>query len=319
LAQRGRGGLMRLALLFPGQGAHTPGFLSRLPAHPAVQATLAEAERVLGAQSARLDSAEALGSTAAVQLSTVIAGVAMARALAAEGYLADAVAGLSVGAFAAAVACGSLNFPDALALVKLRGAAMEQAVPAGYGMTAILGISERDARALVARVSARAPLYLASVNAPSEIVVSGSEAALEAAATQAHAAGAAARRLRLTTPSHCPLMESVSERLRAAMGSIALEAPRAAYVSNTRARTAREAREVAEDLIENASRTVRWHDSVTLLYELGCRSFVEIPPGAVLSNLVRDSFPEARAVALEEVPLATAAALAATRVTDSPQ
>ena len=302
---------MRLALLFPGQGTHTPGFLSRLPAHPAVQATLEEAARVLGAGAGRLDSAEALASTAAVQLTTVIAGVAVARALAAEGQEPDAVAGLSVGAFGAAVVCGALSFPDALALVKLRGEAMAQAVPRGHGMTAILGLPERDARALITRVSARAPLYLASVNGPSEVVVSGADAALELAAAEAHAAGAGARRLRLTTPSHCPLMESVSERLRTAMQGITLRAPRAAYVSNTRARVAREAREVAEDLIRNVSHTVRWHDSVTLLFELGCRVFLEAPPGAVLSRLVKDSFPEARAVALEEVPVATAVALAA--------
>ncbi len=302
---------MRIALLFPGQGTHTPGFLGRLPAHPAVQATLIEAARALGADAERLDSAEALGSTAAVQLSTVIAGVAMARALAAEGTEADAVAGLSVGAFAAAVVSGAVTFPEALALVKLRGEAMAQAVPSGHGMTAILGLSERDARALIARVSQRAPLYLASVNGPSEVVVSGADAALELAATEAHAAGAGARRLRLTIPSHCPLMQGVSERLRAALEGITVRAPRAAYVSNTRARVAREASEVAEDLIQNVSHTVRWHDSVTLLFELGCRFFLETPPGAVLSNLVRDSFPEARAVALEEVPVATAAALAA--------
>jgi malonate decarboxylase epsilon subunit len=300
---------MRLALLFPGQGTHTPGFLSRLPAHPAVQATLTEAARVLGAGAEQLDSAAALESTAAVQLSTVIAGVAMARALAADGTQADAVAGLSVGAFAAAVVGGALTFPEALTLVKLRGEAMAQAVPSGHGMTAILGLSERDARALIARVSTRAPLYLASVNGPSEVVVSGADAALELAAAEAHAAGAAARRLRLTIPSHCPLMEGVSARLRAAMQGIAVRAPHAAYVSNTRARVAREAHEVAEDLILNVSHTVRWHDSVTLLFELGCRLFLETPPGAVLSNLVKDSFPEARALALEEVPLATAVAL----------
>ncbi len=302
---------MRLALLFPGQGTHTPGFLGRLPAHPAVQATLGEAAQVLGAGAGRLDSAEALASTAAVQLTTVIAGVAAARALAAEGQEPDGVAGLSVGAFAAAVVCGALSFPDALALVKLRGEAMAQEVPRGHGMTAILGLSERDARALITRVSARAPLYLASVNGPSEVVVSGADAALELAAAAAHAAGAAVRRLRLTVPSHCPLMEGVSGRLRTAMQGITVRAPRAAYVSNTRARVAREAREVAEDLIENVSHTVRWHDSVTLLFELGCRVFLETPPGAVLSKLVKDSFPEARAVALEEVPVATAAALAA--------
>jgi malonate decarboxylase epsilon subunit len=300
---------MRLALLFPGQGTHTPGFLGRLPAHPAVQATLTEAARVLGTEAEQLDSAQALESTAAVQLSTVIAGVAMARALAAEGTQADAVAGLSVGAFAAAVVSGALTFPEALALVKLRGEAMAQAVPSGHGMTAILGLSERDARALIARVRAHAPLYLASVNGPSEVVVSGPDAALELAAAEAHAAGAAARRLRLTIPSHCPLMDGVSGRLRTAIQGIAVRAPRAAYVSNTRAREAREAREVAEDLILNVSHTVRWHDSVTLLFELGCRLFLETPPGAVLSNLVKDSFPEARALALEEVPLATAVAL----------
>jgi malonate decarboxylase epsilon subunit len=300
---------MGLALLFPGQGTHTPGFLGRLPPHPAVQATLTEAAGVLGAEPEQLDSAEALESTAAVQLSTVIAGVAMARALAADGTQADAVAGLSVGAFAAAVVSGALTFPEALALVKLRGEAMAQAVPSGHGMTAILGLSERDARALIARVSARAPLYLASVNGPSEVVVSGPDAALELAAAEAHTAGAAARRLRLTIPSHCPLMDGVSARLRTAMQGIAVRAPRAAYVSNTRARVAREARAVAEDLILNVSHTVRWHDSVTLLFELGCRVFIETPPGAVLSNLVKDSFPEARALALEEVPLATAVAL----------
>jgi len=300
---------MQLALLFPGQGTHTPGFLSRLPAHPAVRATLEEATETLGDEARRLDSAQALESTAAVQLTTVIAGVAVARALAADGREADAVAGLSVGAFAAAVVSGSLTFPEALRLVKLRGEAMAQAVPRGHGMTAILGLTERDARALVARVSARAPLYLASVNGPREVVVSGPDAALELAATEAHAAGAAARRLRLTIPSHCPLMDGVSERLRTAIAGLRLRPPRAAYVTNTRARVAREAREVAEDLILNVSHTVRWHDSVTLLFELGCRLFLETPPGAVLSRLVQDSFPEARAVALEEVPLATAVAL----------
>jgi malonate decarboxylase epsilon subunit len=176
-------------------------------------------------------------------------------------------------------------------------------------MTAILGLAERDARALIARVRARAPLYLASVNGPSEVVVSGSDAALDLATGEAHAAGAAARRLRLAIPSHCPLMESVSARLRTAIAGVTVRAPRAAYVSNTRARVAPQARDVAEDLIGNVSHTVRWHDSVTLLYELGCRTFVETPPGAVLSNLVKGSFPEARALALEEVPIATAVAL----------
>ena len=303
---------MQVALLFPGQGTHTPGFLGRLAPHPAVRATLAEAVAVLGPGALQLDSAVSLESTAAVQLSTVIAGVALARALRAEALSFDAVAGLSVGAFAAAVASGALGFPEALALVKLRGESMAQAVPRGHGMTALLGLSERDALALIARVSPRAPLYLASVNARSEVVVSGSEAALALAAEEAGAAGAAARRLRLTIPSHCPLMDGVSERLREAMRGLALRPPLVPYVSNHRARLTREPAEIAEDLILNVSRTVRWYDSVRLLYELGCRRFFETPPGSVLSNLVREAFADARAVALEDTPIATAVAISFT-------
>jgi len=301
---------MQLALLFPGQGTHTPGFLGRLAPHVAVRATLAEAVAVLGPGALQLDSAVSLESTAAVQLSTVIAGVAVARALSVEGLSFDAVAGLSVGAFAAAVASGALGFPEALALVKLRGESMAQAVPRGHGMTALLGLSERDALALIARVSVRAPLYLASVNARSEVVVSGSEAALALAAEEAGAAGAAARRLRLTIPSHCPLMDGVSARLREAMRSVALRPPLVPYVSNHRARLTREPGEIAEDLILNVSRTVRWYDSVRLLYELGCRRFFETPPGSVLSTLVKEAFADTRAVALEDTPIETAVAIA---------
>jgi malonate decarboxylase epsilon subunit len=300
---------MQVALLFPGQGAQTPGFLRRLPEHPAVAATLDEARQILAVSLDELDSAAALASTAAVQLGTVIAGVATARALREAGVKADAVAGLSVGAFAAAVACGALSFADALPLVKLRGESMAEITPTGFGMAAILGLPERRVLELVARVSERAPLYLASINAPTEIVVSGSNAALALAAEQAHTSGAAVRVLRVVIPSHCPLMDGVSARLRAAARAVTWQRPRLPYVSNHRARATVEAQEVAEDLMLNVSRPVRWHDSVTLLYELGCRVYLETPPGQVLSRLVEAAFPEARAAALQDLPLAAAVSL----------
>jgi malonate decarboxylase epsilon subunit len=301
---------MRVALLFPGQGAQAPGFLHRLPQHAAVEATLAEAAAVLGADLAELDSAPALESTGAVQLGTLIAGVAVARALEAQGLRPDAVAGLSVGAFSAAVACGALGFAAALELVRVRGESMARAAPRGYGMAAILGLGERTASALIARVNEQTPLYLAGINASTEIVVSGADAALERIIAAAHDAGGRGVRLRVSTPSHSPLMDEVSVRLRAQLRGIALAAPRVPYVSNHRARVAGSAAEVADDLALNVSRTVRWHDSVTLLYELGCRVYIEPPPGKVLSNLVRASFPDARVVALELAPLASAVAAA---------
>lgn len=308
---------MRVALLFPGQGAQTPAFLSRLPPHPAVTATLARAQEVLHLGLEEIHGANALRSTAAVQLGTLIAGVAAARALAAEGFEADAVAGLSVGAFAAAVACEALRFEDALEVVRLRGEAMAASAPAGYGMAAILGLPERGVLELVARVSERVPLYAASINAPTEIVVSGADAALALAAEEARARGAAIRVLKVSIPSHCPVMDGVSVRLRAALAGVRLSPPRVPYVSNQRARVALSAAEIAEDLILNVSRPVRWHDSMRLLYELGCRLYVECPPGQVLSRLLEASFPDCRAVALEDTPLESVVRLARARPPDA--
>ena len=177
-------------------------------------------------------------------------------------------------------------------------------------MAAILGLTERGVLDLVARVSERSALYLASVNAPTEMVVSGERAALALAADEARARGAAVRMLQVEVPSHCPLMDGVSTRLRAAMRGVPWLAPRVPYVSNHRSRATLLAAEIAEDLILNVSRTVRWHDSLTLLHELGCRLYLETPPGRVLTRLIEASFPEARAVALEEVALASAVRLA---------
>jgi malonate decarboxylase epsilon subunit len=114
-------------------------------------------------------------------------------------------------------------------------------------------------------------------------------------------------------PSHCPLMDGVAARLAAALAQVKLAAPAMPYVSNLRARATLDPRDIAQDLTFNVSRTVRWHDSVTLLYELGCRVYIEPPPGKVLSNLVRSSFPDARVVALELAPLASAVAAARER------
>ena len=211
---------MSIACLFPGQGAQTPGFLHRLPEHPAVSATLDEAAAVLGMEVMSLDNAAALASTVAVQLSVLIAGVAAMRALAHEGLEVDAAAGLSVGAFGAAVACGVLSFADALPLVKLRGECMEQAYPQGYGMAAIVGLDEPQVAAIVERVGgARAQLYIAGIIAPTQIVVSGADRALDAALETARRTGARrAERLAVTVPSHCPLLDPVAGRLAAAMG-----------------------------------------------------------------------------------------------------
>jgi malonate decarboxylase epsilon subunit len=301
-----------IAYLFPGQGAQKPGFLHRLPNHPAVNATLNEAAAVLGIEVMSLDTAAALASTVAVQLSLLIAGVAVTRALAYEGLEVDAAAGLSVGAFGAAVACGVLSFADALPLVKLRGECMEQAYPHGYGMAAITGLDEHQVAAIVERIGgAGAQLYIANINAPTQIVVSGADRALDAAVESARRTGARrAERMAVAVPSHCPLLNAVAGRLAAAMAAIEMHDPQRPYVSNRRARTVYDAEGVRDDLIHNVANAVRWHDSVTLLYELEVRLFIEPPPGTVLSRLAQQAFTEARALAVEDVQLDSVVLLA---------
>jgi malonate decarboxylase epsilon subunit len=296
---------MSTAYLFPGQGAQTPGFLHRLPEHPAVSATLDEAAAVLGIDVLSLDTAAALSSTVAVQLGLLIAGVAVMRALAHEGLRVDAAAGLSVGAFGAAVALGVLSFTDALPLVKLRGECMEQAYPQGYGMAAIIGLEERQVAAIVERIGGSdAQLYIANINAPTQIVVSGADRALQAAVETARQSGARrAERMAVAVPSHCPLLNAVAARLAAAMASIEMHDPQRPYVTNRRARVVDDARGVRDDLIHNVANAVRWHDSVTVLYELNVRLFIEPPPGQVLSRLAQQAFTEVRAIGVEDAKL----------------
>jgi len=294
-----------VAYLFPGQGAQSPGFLHRLPEHPAVTHTLEEASAVLGRDVRMLDTAAALRSTANVQLSVLIAAAAVSRALTQEGIQAAAVAGLSVGAFGAAVACGALSFVDALALVKTRGECMQQTYPAGYGMAAIVGLDERQVAAILERVGgADAQIYIANINAPTQLVISGADPALDAAMKMARERGARqAERMAVSTPSHSPLLHAVSERLAVAVRTIEFHTPRCPYVSNRRARAVRDSTGVRDDLISNVANIVRWHDSVTVLYELGVRLFIEPPPGQVLTRLVQQGFPMARAIAAEGVQI----------------
>jgi malonate decarboxylase epsilon subunit len=303
---------MNVAYLFPGQGAQTPGYLHRLPGHPVVDATLEEASTILGQDAMALDTSMALASTVAVQLGALIAGVAAMRALAHEGVQVDAAAGLSVGAFGAAVACGAIEFADALPLVRLRAECMQQAYPQGYGMAVIVGLDERQIEDIVARVGgARSQLYIANVNSPTQIVVSGANGALEAAIKAARQIGAReARRLLVSVPSHSALLDPVAERLAAAMLPIAMQAPKLPYVSNGRARVVRDAQGIREDLIYGVARTVRWYDAVSVLYELDVRLFIEPPPGQMLSRLAQQGFPESRAIAVDDTQLSSIALLA---------
>ncbi|WP_406694284.1 malonate decarboxylase subunit epsilon [Singulisphaera sp. Ch08] len=304
---------MTVAFLFPGQGAQSEGLLDQLPQHAEITRTLTEATEVLGLDLSALDDAQSQHSTVAVQLGLLVAGVATARALMAEHVLPGAVAGMSVGAFGAAVACGTLSFADALRIVRLRGELMQAAFPGGYGLAAIVGLDEVRVESLVERIrTAQCPLYVSNINAPLQIVVAGSDAALSAVATLATQHGAhRVDRLAVGVPSHCPLLQPVGERLVQAMAGLPLKPPAMPYISNRGGRALREAEAIREDLATNVAHPVRWYDTLEVLRELGATLLLEMAPGRVSTQLVAQSLPGVRAVSIADRGLRYAAVVAA--------
>lgn len=302
---------MQVLITFPGQGTQRPGMLKDLPADPAVAAVLAEAEEVLQVRVAGMDTPERLQSTVWTQLCLLTSGVAMARCLAAHDARADAVAGLSIGAYAAAVTAGVLSFADALRLVRLRGELMAQAYPAGYGMTAILGLDRNRLAPLVAQVcSPQRPVYLANFNAPTQIVIAGSEAAMAEVSALALAAGAqAAKPVAIHVPSHCPLLDAAAQALQQAMQGVALCAPSLRYFSASKARELRDPRRIADDLALNMATPVRWHETMLLAHANGARLVVEAPPGDVLTRLAQPMFADGMPLACDRTRLDSIVAL----------
>lgn len=292
--------------VFPGQGAQRAGMLRELA--PQI---LEQASEVLGEDVKQLDSAEALQSTRAVQLCLLIAGVAASRRLLEQAPAPDYVAGLSIGAYPAAVVAGALGFADALRLVSLRGELMQQAYPKGYGMTAIIGLELATVETLLAQVHSDAtPVYLANINADNQVVIAGSDEAMAIVAGQARSQGAAkACRLTVSVPSHCPLLEAPARTLAEAFSDVSLKLPGLGYLSGSRARPVMSTEALRDDLAFNMCRVVDWRGTVQSAYERGVRLQIELPPGAVLTGLARRVFEQGTVIAFDGARLDTLQAL----------
>lgn len=284
---------MKILMTFPGQGPQRAGMLQQLPAGEEI---LRQASDALGEQAAALDSTEALRHTRAVQLSLLIAGVAHARALQDRGLFPDMTCGLSIGAYPAAVIAGALAFEDALRLVSLRGELMEQAYPHGYGLTAIIGLTLNQLEPLLDEQS-----WIANINAEQQLVIAGSDAAMQRVAEKALAAGAQKiHRLAVSVPSHCELLAGPAEKLAEAFKGVTLSRPRCAYLSGSSGRVLWQPEQIADDLAFNMSRTVRWHEAMIAANEREVRLAIEMPPGVVLTGLTRQAFSEGEALSLEQ-------------------
>jgi malonate decarboxylase epsilon subunit len=265
-----------------------------------VDETLSEVSAVLHLDVRTLDTPEALQSGVSVQLAILTAGVATARALQQSGLVPLAVAGLSVGAFAAAVAADSISLSDAVHLVRARAEQMEQMYPVGYGLSAIVGLSEAQVAKLVdAAHTKEHPVFVGNINAPRQIVIAGSNEGMERVLQQAREQGARkAERLDVPVPSHCSVLQPVADSLRKQLQSVSVEDPNPIYLANVNARAVRTAQGVARDLADNIAHGVRWHDATAVAQELGCELFLEVPPGHTLSDLARENLPGIQAYAI---------------------
>jgi malonate decarboxylase epsilon subunit len=295
--------MMKTAFLFPGQGSQKPGMLNDLAStDPYVVSLLSEAREVLKVEIVELDSMEKLASTINVQLCLLIAGVIAARRLLARGIKADFVAGHSVGAFGAAVISGVISFKQALNLVYNRAQLMESAYPANYGMAALVGFTANRLKPyLEHHNSSHATVYLSNINAADQLVIAGELSSIALLIEDLQKAGIQkAKILDVKVPSHCELMNGVSEALKLQLEGMDLKAPVIPVASNTTGRLLKTADVVSKDLWQSVSSPVKWYDATTLIYEQGARVFIEMAPSGVLAKIAETTFPEARILSVNE-------------------
>ncbi|MES2186898.1 MAG: ACP S-malonyltransferase [Pseudomonadota bacterium] len=287
------------AFVFPGQGSQAVGMLDAWQGHPAVAETLREASDAVGEDLGKLiheGPREALALTTNTQPVMLVAGVAAWRAWKAEGG-ADpvAVAGHSLGEYAALVAAGVLTLAQAVPLVRFRAAAMQEAVPVGVGaMAAVLGMDAaqviegcREVTASFGPGSAET-VEAANFNDPGQTVIAGSKAAVEQACVLLKAQGAKrALPLPVSAPFHSSLMRPAAEKLRERLAGIDLAAPRIPVVNNIDVTVLADADAIRGALYRQAFGPVRWVECVKALQERGATHVVECGPGKVLAGLVK--------------------------------
>jgi malonate decarboxylase epsilon subunit len=182
---------------------------------------------------------------------------------------------------------------------------METAYPQGFGMTAILGMREDRLEPLLASLRAQGhQVYLANINAETQLVIAGSEHGMQVASEAALALGAhRAKRLAISVPSHCPLLDAPAAKMVSALALLTLQAPKLTYLSASSARALWKTEQIADDLANNMARQVRWHDTAVVALERGAQLAVEMPPGSVLTRLVKPVFRSGLALSMAETRL----------------
>ncbi len=289
---------MPVAFVFPGQGSQAVGMGKALAeTFPAAKRVFDEVDDALSDKLSTImwqGPAETLTLTENTQPALMAHSLAVVRVLETEAGLdlkrdAAFVAGHSLGEYSALAAAGALSIADTARLVRIRGRAMQKAVPVGVGaMAALLGL-EFDQAAAVAQEAAQGQVcQAANDNGGGQVVVSGDKAAVERAVEIAKAKGAKrAMMLTVSAPFHCALMQPAADAMAKALAEVTVKPPAVPVVANVQAKPLADADEIVRALIAQVTGTVRWRESVAFMAGQGVTTFYEVGSGKVLSGLVK--------------------------------
>jgi [acyl-carrier-protein] S-malonyltransferase len=289
---------MSSAYVFPGQGSQAVGMGKALAeTFPVARRVFDEVDDALGDKLTTVmweGPAETLTLTENTQPALVAVSLAAMRVLESEAGVdlkrdATFVAGHSVGEYAALAAAGSLSIADAVRLVRIRGRAMQRAVPVGMGaMAALLGVDFEQAAAIAAEAAQGELVQAANDNGGGQVVVSGHKTAVERAVEVAKAKGVRrAMLLPVSAPFHSALMQPAAEVMAEALGKVTINTPVVPLVANVTAAPVTDPAQIRRGLIEQVTGTVRWRESVAFMAAAGVTHFYEVGSGKVLVGLIK--------------------------------
>jgi [acyl-carrier-protein] S-malonyltransferase len=300
---------MSLAFIFPGQGSQAVGMGKALAdAFAPARAVFEEVDAALGEKLTRIiweGPAETLTLTENAQPALMAVSLAAMRVLEAQAGVdlardARFVAGHSLGEYSALAAAGALSIADTARLLRIRGRAMQKAVPVGTGaMAALLGLDFDQAAAVAAQAAQGQICAAANDNGGGQVVVSGDKAAVERAVEIAKERGARrAMMLPVSAPFHCALMQPAADAMAAALAKVAVKSPVVPVVANVLVKPVSDPADIVRALVAQVTGTVRWRESVAFMAAAGVTTFYEVGAGKVLSGLVKRIVDGARGVAI---------------------
>ncbi|MBO4626318.1 MAG: ACP S-malonyltransferase [Alphaproteobacteria bacterium] len=290
---------MSKIFVFPGQGAQVVGMGYELyKTNAAARAVFDEVDDALNQKLSSIifdGPMEELTLTANVQPAIMATSIAMLRA--SNEPLPEYVAGHSLGEYTALCAAGAISLGDTAKLLRVRGNAMQTAVPVGHGLTAVILGLDID---VVRDICASTDCDVANDNCPAQVVISGAREIVEATMEKLKEAGAKrAMPLALSAPVHCRMQEPAADAMRTALENVEIKTPNAKFISNKTADVMIDTNEIKDELVYQMTHGVRWRESVLKMHELGITDMVEIGPGSVLTGLAGRICPEINAKKLE--------------------